>query len=713
MNVEVAVDLTACDREPIHLPGSIQPHGMMLVADRDNLTVTQVAGPVEDLLKVQDWQGASLGRLLGEETADRVARLTQSVARGGFVGQIRLGTRLFDVHAREQGETVLVEVEPGPLVPASGSSILGGLEAAGLAFERAPNLKALFERAAVEFRRITGFDRVMIYRFLDDDAGAVLAEDRADFMPAFLNHRFPGSDIPRQARALYLRNLVRVIPDIRYEPAALRPPWKGEPLDMSDCALRSVSPVHMQYMQNMGVGASASISIVLDGELWGLIACHHATPKLLPYDLRVACRVLSGGLVRQIKAKEEAEVLRERIRLRSMEDEIVGLLSRAPSLDEGLGEILPDLMRALNADGVAVLRGGALLHGGACPPESMIRDLAAWLVVQERAEPFETSRLPSLFPAAESSRDAASGLLAVTVSREEPFQIFWFRPEQVEEINWAGNPHKIAAGPDGMLTPRASFEAWSEAVHGRARPWTPAEIDAAEHLRRAMADVRQARRMRELNARLSETLAEKDALLDQKELLLREVNHRVQNSLQLVSSFLGLQGRASDSEDLKVSFEEARRRLSAVALVHRRLYRADQIESIDLSRYIEELLQDMAASMGQEWDGHVSLRLEPVVVPTDRAVTLGLVLTELAINANKYAYGGRAGPIDIALSQAGGRLSMVVADRGGGRRGPGQGFGTRMMNAMVGQLRGALDYQDNDPGLRVVLTAPLGFEADA
>lgn len=713
LDAAAEVDLTSCDREPIHIPGSIQPHGMLLVVDRDNLTVGHVAGPVEELLGVADWRGATLGRLLGDEIADRVGRLTESSATGGFAGQLRLGARLFDVHARDQGDLVLVEIEPGPAVPASGSSILGALEAAGLAFERAANLKALCERAAVEFRRITGFDRVMIYRFLDDDAGAVLAEDRADFMPAFLNHRFPGSDIPRQARALYLRNLVRVIPDVRYEPAPLRPAWTGAPLDMSDCALRSVSPIHMQYMQNMGVGASASISIVRDGELWGLIACHHATPALMPYDIRVACRALSGGLVRQIKAKEEAEMLRERIRLRSMEDEIVRLLSRASSLDDGLREVLPDVMRALNADGVAVLRGGELHQAGACPAESAVRDLAAWLAAGDRADPFETSRLPDAYPAAAAFRDVASGLLSVIVSRDEPFHILWFRAEQVEEINWAGNPHKIAAGPDGVLTPRASFEAWSEAVHGRSRPWTPAELDAAEHLRRAVLDVRQTRRMRELNARLSETLSEKDGLIEQKELLLREVNHRVQNSLQLVSSFLGLQARASDSDELKDSFEEARRRLSAVALVHRRLYRADQIEHIDLSRYIEELVDDMAASMGSEWEGQVSLDLAPVVIATDRAVTLGLIITELVINANKYAYGGRAGPIDIALSQSGGRMMVVVGDRGGGRHGPGQGFGTRMMNAMVAQLRGALDYQDNDPGLRVVLTAPLSFEADA
>jgi two-component sensor histidine kinase len=226
-------------------------------------------------------------------------------------------------------------------------------------------------------------------------------------------------------------------------------------------------------------------------------------------------------------------------------------------------------------------------------------------------------------------------------------------------------------------------------------------------LRQALLDARQTRRLKELNARLSETLEDKEALLEQKELLLREVNHRIQNSLQLVSSFLGLQARASDDETLKGSFEEARRRLSAVALVHRRLYRADQIENVDLARYLEELCAEMQDAMGPEWAGCLRLNIAPVLVPTDRAVTLGLVLTELVINANKYAYGGAPGPIEITLEEQGSKFRLIVADHGRGKHEPRQGFGTRMMTAMVNQLGGTLDYNDNKPGLRAVLTAQV------
>jgi light-regulated signal transduction histidine kinase (bacteriophytochrome) len=696
-------DLDACAREPIHIPGSIQPHGVMLIADRTTQEIRHAAGDVLGLLGREAWIGRTLGEVLGDPLAERVAQVTQSGAHGGYAG--RIGA--LDVAAQVDGEWLIVEVEPGSwALPAS--VLLGQLEAAGAAFERAPKLKALCERAAIEFRRLTGFDRVMIYRFLDDDAGAVLAEDAAEGMPSFLNHHFPGSDIPAQARALYVRNLVRVIPNVGYTPAPLEPPWAGQaPLDMSDCALRSVSPVHMQYLRNMGVGASASISIVKDGLLWGLIACHHRTPKLLSYDIRAASRALAGGFARQIRAKEDAETYRERLRLRGLEDEVTSRFARAGGLDANLAEGVIELRRMLDADGVAALRAGSLFMDGVHPPESQILALAKW-VLQRGLEPVATDRLGDDYPGAEGFAGEASGLLALVVSADEPFVILWFRAEEVEVVNWAGNPHKaVTLSPGEVLTPRASFEAWRQTVHGRSRRWTLAEVDAAVRLRDTLLEARSHRRLHELNARLGEALSEKEGLLEQKEMLLKEVNHRIQNSLQLVSSFLGLQSRSMADTKLHDAFEEARRRIQAVALVHRRLYRADQIEVVDMARYLEDLIGDMNSSLGQEWSGKISVDASPTLVPTDRAVTLGLVITELVINANKYAYAGKPGPIEVSLEEHRASLRVIVADHGKGKHGLAEGFGSRMMSAMVKQLRGELTFGDNKPGLRAILTCPV------
>jgi light-regulated signal transduction histidine kinase (bacteriophytochrome) len=707
-------DLDACAREPIHIPGAIQPHGAILVADRTTQEISHAAGDVARLLGVDAWLGRTLGAVLGDRLAARLAQVTQSGAVSGYAGHFLGPQASFDVSAHVDGQRLIVEVEPGLETPLPATAILGQLEAAGAAFERAPNLKALCDRAAIEFRRLTGFDRVMIYRFLDDDAGCVVAEDRDPTLSTFLHHHFPASDIPRQARALYVRNRTRVIPDTAYVPAPLRPAgFESTDLDMSDCALRSVSPVHMQYLRNMGVGASGSVSIVKDGLLWGLIACHHREPMLMPYDIRAAARTLAGGLARQIRAKEDADRYRERLRLRGLEDEVTGRLVRSGGLDANLADGMAALGRMLDADGVAAVRAGELHLHGVCPPESAVRALARW-VVEAGPEPVATDRLAESYPPAADFSAQASGLLGLVVSADEPFVILWFRAEEVEVVEWAGNPHKaVSLGPGETLTPRASFEAWRETVRGRSRRWTLAEADAALRLRETLLEARSHRRLTELNLRLTEAIGEKDGLIEQKELLLKEVNHRIQNSLQLVSSFLALQSRALGDPKLHEAFEEARRRLQAVALVHRRLYRADQIETVDLGRYLEELVGDMNDSMAREWAGQITVDASPVLVPTDRAVTIGLVVTELVINANKYAYDGKPGPIEVSLEEHRADLRVIVADHGKGKHAPAEGFGSRMMSAMVRQLHGQLAFADNKPGLRAILACPVQATAAA
>jgi two-component system, chemotaxis family, sensor kinase Cph1 len=257
-----------------------------------------------------------------------------------------------------------------------------------------------------------------------------------------------------------------------------------------------------------------------------------------------------------------------------------------------------------------------------------------------------------------------------------------------------------------VLTPRTSFEAWRETVRGRARRWTVPEVEAAGRLRLALLDVRRGRQLRDLNRQLLASLNEKDLLIQEKQFLIGEVNHRVQNSLQLVSSFLALQARDSGNPELHAALEEARRRLGAVALVHRRLYRGDQVELVDAARYIEELCGDTILAIGEEWRAGLVLDLAPLLLPADRAVTVGLILTELIINATKYAYDGAAGSLEIALADERHRFRLSVADRGRGKTGPRHGFGSRMIEALVAQLGGAVAYEDNRPGLRAVLSAP-------
>jgi len=646
-----------------------------------------------------------VGALLAQDVKSILGKLEAGTVLRLALVPGRIG--VFEAFATIAGQDVIVTLEPAPPSPLSAGSMLADLDAAGASFERAADLTSLCARAATIFRERTGFDRVMIYRFLDDGAGLVVAEDRDPSLPSFMNHHFPASDIPRQARALYVRNRVRVIPDVHYEPAPIRPASEAG-VDLSDVSIRSVSPIHLRYMRNMGVGASASISIVKDGLLWGLVACHHQSPRDLDFETRTLCSTIASGLARQIRAKEEAETYRERIRLRAAEDGILGQIGNGQSVDDFLLPLGSDLCAMLNADGFAAILGDTVMAEGVVPERPDLLRLAKWLAAKASDEPFVSRSLSAAYPPAQEWPDLASGVLAVSVVADTAMMLIWFRVEERELVEWAGNPHKdSAADPNLVLTPRNSFESWREEVCFRARPWTLGQIESAVRLRRRLFEARQARRLRELNRELAATIADKEGLIVQKDHLLREVNHRVQNSLQLVQSFLALQARAEAGTETAKNLEEAQRRISAVALVHRRLYQADHVETVDLARYLEELIGEMREAMGSDWAAGLVLDLAPILISADRAVHVGLILTELVINANKYAYGGASGPIAIALEEYRNQFRLIVADQGQGAVGTREGFGSRMMKAMVQRLDGSIERFDNKPGLRVIVTAPV------
>ncbi len=700
-----AADLTDCDREPIHIPGSIQPHGLLLIADAVSRIVVAGAGAIEERL-APDWLDRTLDDLLGQDVGVLAAQMAATPGGKGVGTSLTIADARWSLLLHRAGDRLLAELEPLPGEPIGAIALMNRLDVIAGSFERAPDLQSLCERATAAFRQLTGFDRVMLYRFLDDDAGRVVAEDRDPELGTFLNHHFPASDIPRQARALYVRNRTRAIPDVDYAPAPIRPAAYRD-TDLSDVGVRSVSPIHIRYLHNMGVGASASISIVKDGLLWGLMACHHSTPHALPADIRQGAAMLASSFARQVRAKEEAETYRERLRLRGAEDGVSARLADAPSLEDGVRATAPELRTMLGGDRLALVTATQIVGDGDLPPAEVLCELAARVRQRSLTEPFVTRELGAVWPDLQARMPGLAGVLAMPLADGDA-TLIWLRIERIEEIEWAGNPHKaVVAQPGQMLHPRASFATWVEAVRGCSRRWTLEEQEGARRLSRTFAQAHQARDMRALNAALTRTLADKEALLAQKDLLMKEVDHRVQNSLQLVSAFLSVQARAAGQGAVAEQLTEAQARLSAVALVHRRLYRDDQINSVDLARYIEELTADMRTSLGAEWAAMIRVDVAPVLIQTDRAINIGLILTELVINASKYAYGGRAGPIAISLEQYRNRARLIVADDGRGIDDGDTGFGSRMMKAMVARLDGEFTVDDNRPGVRAILTVPL------
>ena len=707
------VDLTACDREPIHIPGAVQPHGVLLVLSRESERIEQAGGICGDYF---DLAPASLiGRSFGSLDRDgsRDVDFAHCSNEPSYVGGIVAADgRDLDVVAHLVADKLVVEIEAAPGRRRSGAQLARNVEAVGAMFRAAKTLDQLCQTAAFQFRELTGFDRVMIYRFLPDETGSVIAEAKADDLPAFLHHRYPASDIPRQARALYVRNVIRVIPDAKYVPSPLVKEDRGEPpLDMSNCHLRSVSPIHLQYLANMGVVASASISIIRDGELWGLVACHHGEPKYLSFDDRTQCRLLAGILSQQVTSFEEAELYRERLRARAAEDELLTLLARETSADDMLASHAEDLMRTIPSHGAAVRRQDRLWIAGRTPSEAEVMALSDWLLRKPAGNAFATAELGEVYPPAIGFTGTAAGLLAATIDEGERYQLLWFRAEQVEVIEWAGNPHKaVEPGGTGVLTPRKSFDAWRETVRGRAEAWSPTEIEAADRLARAVAELHRTHSINRLNATLQEALKSRDRQLAEKDSLLREGDHRIQNSLHILGSMLTMQLRQTTDPVVRPQLEEALSRVQAVSAVHRRLHRTNQPQVIDVDSYLKELLNDIGRSLGPESARELRVHSTPLPVPTEVAMSLGLIVTELVLNAAKYAYDGRSGPVEVTVEGGAERLRVRVRDYGKGQtstRPQGTGFGSRLMASLVDRLNGELRRSDAAPGLSVTIEMPL------
>ena len=485
-------DLTTCDREPIHIPGSIQPHGVLLVLDRHRQIVEQVAGDCQAML------GIAPARMIGASTAEFLEQDVHSFVRAqlasasaNIAALMRLGVRSrsgslpLDLTLQAAGDTAIIELEPARRAESAIADPIEQLKSLLAAVQRTSTLQECCSAAAISMRSATGFDRAMVYRFLPNGSGIVAAEDANAGLESFLGLHYPASDIPKQARELYRRNWLRAIPNIDYQPAPLQPelnPRTRQPIDMSHCDLRSVSPIHLEYLRNMGVCASLSASIVCQDALWGMLVLHHYSPRYVSADLRVACETFAQILSLHVETKVQSEnsVLRanaSRIRERAI-DRLKGATDIAATLASA--ELLP----YMSASGAAVYLDGHLHLVGETPSEEQILDLVKWLNgIKESL--VATEFLSSIYPPAAQFAAIASGMVAVGLSRTPRDYTLWFRPEMGRTVRWAGDPSKpIKVDRHGArLTPRGSFAEWLEVTKMQSAPWSQVDLESAEALR--------------------------------------------------------------------------------------------------------------------------------------------------------------------------------------------------------------------------------------
>jgi light-regulated signal transduction histidine kinase (bacteriophytochrome) len=498
------IDLTNCDREPIHVPGAIQPHGVLLALAEPDLSIAHAS------VNLGQHTGRSAEDLLGQPLASlldvrSMTRIRAALQKGNWdeLNPLRIVAAgiTFDGILHRHGGFAILELEPQTV--RRRSSVHHILRPALTSLQSAASLPDLYRKAVEAVQRMTRFERVMLYRFDPKTGhGTVEAEARIDGLDSYLGLHYPASDIPRQARELYLRNWLRIIPDARYAPQRLisAPQFEdGPPLDLTFAVLRSVSPIHLEYLANMGVRASMSVSLIVRNRLWGLIAClNHSGPLLLPYELRSACEVLGRLASVEIDALGEREAAAFRDSRRAMQAALLRAMQDSKSDEDVLRALLrvPDqLLRVVDAAGAAVVTGDRCGVCGEAPAADRILEIAAALDKAAGRSLFATESLSAIVPAAAAAKDVASGVATFALPGVSARRLLWFRGEHLRSVSWGGDPTKPASGGATRLHPRRSFELWKEQVQLQSVPWTPAELEAAEDLRRHVVEVDLARQV--------------------------------------------------------------------------------------------------------------------------------------------------------------------------------------------------------------------------
>jgi light-regulated signal transduction histidine kinase (bacteriophytochrome) len=496
MQAASSLDLGNCAREPIHVPGTTQPFGVLLAMPAGGERISQISNNAESIFgrDATEVVGQRLATVIGEANAAVIRQALQtgnwkevnplkiSIDRGGVPSPVNA-----IVHRHDGLE--FVELEPiSKEGAAAASRSYQIIQSALVRLQKSLNIPDLWDAVVSEVHRITGYDRVMVYKFDRDDHGFVIAEQKRQHQTAFLGLHYPASDIPDQARLLYRSNWVRYIPDIHYAPVALIPVVDEDHrrlTDLTHCVLRSVSPIHCEYLHNMGVAASMSVSILRDNRLWGLIACHNDTPRYLPYELRGACELLGQVLSIRIAALEDTEDSAYKSKTNALQAKFLAELPRFTDVASALVSHSPNLLEFIPATGAAVCFYNRIFTLGRTPDESQIRMILRSTLQRIPAPIFVTDRLQDRVPEARPLTETASGMLCFTASRAHDFHVLWFRTEQVRVLNWGGEPTKPVEldGATLRLGPRRSFEVWKEEVRGKSTAWLQHEIEAAAELR--------------------------------------------------------------------------------------------------------------------------------------------------------------------------------------------------------------------------------------
>lgn len=622
------VDLTNCDREPIHILGSVQPIGVLIAVSREWI-VERVSDNIGQFLGIETDAalGAPLMSLVSAEALHAIRNRVSILAGADAVERI-FGVQLvdgrpaFDVAIHISGDLIVVEAEPAKGGHGDATNKVRSMIAR---VDGKATFEGFLQEGARLVRGLSGFDRVMVYQFDRDGSGEVVAEACRPGIGAFKGLHYPASDIPQQARALYKRNLLRVIADINATPVPIVPQLDGEgrPLDLSLSILRSVSPIHIEYLRNMGVGASMSISIVVDDQLWGLFACHHYGPLSPDFELRSVCELFAQMFSMRLESRERRETMEFERRARDLSDQLLGAVASNEKLLNDPTWFSDILTNAIQADGIGVWINGTAAFSGETPPPGEFRRLIGALNEVSGGRVLSTDHIPSVLPGAESFADRAAGMLAIPISRAARDYVVLFRQEIIRSVRWGGDPHKpMEYGPNGpRLTPRESFAEWKEMVEGHSKPFNNSELRVAETLRATLIEV--------VLRMADEATAQRQQAGERQELLIAELNHRVRNILGVIRGLI--RQSKTDDGDVDSFVKLIDGRIHALARAH------NQITDDHWGPApIQALIDAEAAAFLAEGPDRIDITGGFVLLNPQAYSSMALVFHELVTNSAKY-----------------------------------------------------------------------------
>ncbi|RZL45470.1 MAG: GAF domain-containing protein [Pedobacter sp.] len=668
------IDLTNCDREPIHIPGKIQSHGFLIAVNNIDLIITYASENISAHL------GHEIDELLEKPISHFISQLEKNSGSNELANVLALGkSQGFDLINPYK---LLIQDQPYYLIiHESADQILLEFEMATLQYDiqhiigrsvaeilSNKSIESLLQKAAEEVKHMIEYDRVMVYKFQEDGHGEVVAEVKNDDLEPFMGLHYPASDIPKQARELYKLNMTRIIADVNSESSPIKTFEKDTPLDLTNSSLRAVSPIHIQYLKNMGVESSFSISLLAHGELWGLIACHNYSPKFIDYKAREGSKLI-GNILSSALEYRQTEVENEINEThKQAATELYAHLEKDSDIITALTKHETNLLNVNHSTGVAILFEKNIYKLGNTPKTKELEHLFNWLKLTMNDSIYYTHQLSALYKPAMEFALSASGILACMLSKDMGELIVWFKEEKLKTIHWAGNPEKpVEKAENGLmqLSPRNSFASFAEIVKNTSSKWTNAEIAEVIKLREKINNIinKRANEIRLLNERLKLAYDELDTFS-------YTISHDLRTPLTSIKSYTELYlAKNKNLDDANVKLldrvlvgADKMRFLIDEILKLARVGRAEiELSKIDVQGLVLDICQDVVSAFKAD---HVKINVGDCPEVDGDKTLVTQVFTNIISNAVKYSAKSDQPEVFISGKLEDGIVTYIISDNG-------------------------------------------------